>query len=99
MSRQVRVGVVGTSRYADRMHLPILRGHPLHLCICSCSAINCCVLPIAIIAPYEVPSPTIKPAQFIQSPFLNHSGHSNLLGAQSAMQGTGREDTGGVKSR
>ena len=27
MSKQVRVGVVGTSRYADMGHLPILRNH------------------------------------------------------------------------
>ena len=28
MSKQVRVGVVGTSRYADFMHLPALKSHP-----------------------------------------------------------------------
>ena len=27
MSKQVRVGVVGTSWYADQMHLPVLKGH------------------------------------------------------------------------
>src|SRR5687768_3073330 len=28
MAAQVRVGVVGTSRYADLMHLPNLKSHP-----------------------------------------------------------------------